>query len=134
MSDPRLFHLQRSVDVTGLSGTGRVAEGCVWPDGSASVWWHGEAKSVVYWPRITHAKRVHGHGGATQFVWHHDPHDRLQRIASAHAKNVLDNGLTDGCCTECGALWPCPTYVWATEERDINACWDPTDDEPSEGS
>lgn len=129
MSLPRLFHLQRNTDVTGASGTGRVAEGCMWPDGSASVWWHGEAKSVVYWPRFAHAKRVHGHGGATEFVWPADLSDRLARIAGAHAKDIGEAGLTSGCCSECGYSWPCPTYVWATEDRDPNACWDPADDD-----
>lgn len=69
MHDPRRFHLQRDVDVTGASGTGRVADGVLWPDGSASLRWRGEHPSTVHWDNITSAERVHGHGGATRIVW-----------------------------------------------------------------
>lgn len=54
---------------------------------------------------------------------------RLARIAEAHSKNVTSWGLTDGDCTECGRPHPCPTYVWATTDREALATWDPADDE-----
>lgn len=57
---------------------------------------------------------------------------RLARIAQAHAKDVGPGGLTSGQCTECNWAWPCPTYVWATEDRDACATWDPADDEEPE--
>ncbi len=65
----RRFHLQRDDDVSGASGTGRVAEGCLWPDGSANVHWSGEHRSNVFWPHIESAEAIHGHGGATRIVW-----------------------------------------------------------------
>ncbi|WP_372344671.1 hypothetical protein [Streptomyces sp. KL116D] len=65
----RRFHLQRDHDVTGVSGTGRVAEGVLWTDGTASVRWLGERPSTVHWDDIAHAEHVHGHGGATRIVW-----------------------------------------------------------------
>jgi hypothetical protein len=65
----RRFHLQRDHDVTGVSGTGVVAEGVLWPDGTASVRWLGERPSIVFWDDISHAEYVHGHGGATRIVW-----------------------------------------------------------------
>ncbi|MFM9703574.1 hypothetical protein [Streptomyces galilaeus] len=57
---------------------------------------------------------------------------RLARIAEAHSKNVTHGGLTSGECNECGHAWGkdgCPTYVWATVNRDPLATWDPRDDE-----
>lgn len=57
---------------------------------------------------------------------------RLARIAEAHSKDTADGGLTSGCCSECRQPWGasgCPTYVWATTERDPLATWDPADDE-----
>jgi hypothetical protein len=54
---------------------------------------------------------------------------RLSRIAEAHSKSVGDGGLTDGLCAECGHPDPCPTYMWATTDRDPLATWDPADDE-----
>ncbi|MCI3271422.1 hypothetical protein [Streptomyces cylindrosporus] len=66
---PRLFHLQRDHDVSGVSGTGRVANGVLWPDGTVSLRWIGERPSTVHWDRLADAKHVHGHGGATRIVW-----------------------------------------------------------------
>lgn len=55
--------------------------------------------------------------------------DRLDRIAQAHVPIRYPLGITDGLCAECGYPSPCPTYVWATTDRDPLATWDPTDDE-----
>lgn len=55
---------------------------------------------------------------------------RLARIAEAHSKHVDGHGGTDGLCNECGWMWPCATYVWATTERGPLDGWDPRDDEP----
>ena len=60
------------------------------------------------------------------------PEDRLGRIAQAHVKDVGEGGLTSGVCVECYQVYPCPTYVWATKDRDPLATWDPIDDEPTE--
>lgn len=66
---PRRFHLQRDIDITGASGTGRVADGVLWPDGTVSVRWRGPRPSTVTWDRLADAIAVHGHGGATRIVW-----------------------------------------------------------------
>lgn len=68
-AQPRLFHLQRDRDVSGVSGTGRVANGVLWPDGTVSLRWIGERPSTVTWDRLADAEHVHGHGGATRIVW-----------------------------------------------------------------
>jgi hypothetical protein len=57
------------------------------------------------------------------------PAARLARIAEAHHKHIDGHGGTDGMCHECGWHWPCPTWTWATEDRDPLACWNPRDDE-----
>lgn len=57
------------------------------------------------------------------------PGYRLARIAEAHSKNITAGGMTSGDCDECGYHWPCPTYAWATTDRDVLAAWDPMDDE-----
>jgi hypothetical protein len=66
---PRRFHLQRDTDITGVSGTGRVANGVLWPDGSVSIRWTGDRPSTVHWDDLAHAQHVHGHGGHTRIVW-----------------------------------------------------------------
>lgn len=70
MPQPRRFHLQRDTDITGVSGTGRVADGVLWPDGTASVRWLGSRPSIVFWDRgFADAEYVHGHQGATRIVF-----------------------------------------------------------------
>lgn len=73
---PRRFHLQRISDVTGASGTGRVADGVLWPDGTASVRWRTERRSIVFWDGgVDDARAVHEHGGASRIVFD-DPANR----------------------------------------------------------
>ncbi|MGW8326520.1 hypothetical protein ACWGLE_01290 [Streptomyces sp. NPDC055897] len=66
---PRRFHLLRHRDVSGISGTGVVALGVRWPDGTASVRWLGARPSTVHWDNFADAEAVHGHAGATEIVW-----------------------------------------------------------------
>ncbi|MGW4114803.1 hypothetical protein ACWEFJ_28345 [Actinosynnema sp. NPDC004786] len=67
---PRLFRLHRDQDVSGVSGTGYVADGVLWPDGSATVHWRGEWRTDASHPAgMPSVRAVHGHGGATRIVW-----------------------------------------------------------------
>lgn len=65
----RTFWLQRVVDVSGVSGTGRVAEGCEFEDGTTVIRWRGQQRSTVVWDSIQDAIDVHGHDGKTRFVY-----------------------------------------------------------------
>jgi hypothetical protein len=65
----RRFQLVRDIDETGVSGTGTVAEGVMFSDGTASIRWHGERASTVVWASIDDALAIHGHGGLTRLVW-----------------------------------------------------------------
>ncbi|WP_198520551.1 hypothetical protein [Kitasatospora sp. CB02891] len=62
------FVLRRHHDITGVSGTGIVADGALFPaagKGKAVVRWRGERGSTVVWDHIGHVKEIHGHDGAT---------------------------------------------------------------------
>lgn len=65
----RRFKLVRHHDVSGVSGTGVVAEGIEFTDGSVAIRWHGPHPSTAAWPSIDDAIAVHGHSGSTEFVW-----------------------------------------------------------------
>ncbi|MGW7247731.1 hypothetical protein [Streptomyces decoyicus] len=69
MTEPRIFALHRDRDISGVSGTGIVADGCAWPDGTVSIRWRGASPSTVSWNSVADAEHVHGHGGATRIVW-----------------------------------------------------------------
>ena len=65
----RTFTLVRSVDVSGVSGTGVVAEGVVFHDGQAVISWYGQFHTLVVAPNVECVEKIHGHNGSTTIVW-----------------------------------------------------------------
>lgn len=65
----RRFYLTRDEDVSGVSGTGRVAEGVEWEDGKVSVSWLSRYHIVETIDNIHTCEAVHGHGGKTKVEW-----------------------------------------------------------------
>jgi hypothetical protein len=66
---PRLFALLRTVDETGVSGTGVVAYGARFADGSVALRWAGENPSTAVWGSIDAVRAIHGHHGLTRVLW-----------------------------------------------------------------
>ena len=66
---PRTFELVRFRDLSGVSGTGVVAEGCVFTDGSVALRWRGNNPATAVWPDLESVLAVHGHQGATEVRW-----------------------------------------------------------------
>lgn len=66
---PRLFQLHRETDVTGISGTGVVAYGVLFPDGVTVIRWRGHHQSTVVWESLADVDAIHGHNGATRIIW-----------------------------------------------------------------
>jgi len=63
----RLFFLVRHKDISGVSGTGVVAEGVVFSDGVTVLRWLGSAHpSTNIYEDIEDLQRVHGHDGLTE--------------------------------------------------------------------
>jgi hypothetical protein len=69
---PRTFELVRHRDLSGVSGTGVVAEGCVFTDGSVALRWRGNNPATAVWPDLDSVLAVHGHHGATEVHWLED--------------------------------------------------------------
>lgn len=65
----RRFQLFREVDVSGVSGTGVVAEGVQFTNGKVVVSWLTQHTSLVVFDNIETAQAVHGHGGSTKILW-----------------------------------------------------------------
>jgi hypothetical protein len=70
----RTFVLLRDVDVSGVSGVGKVAEGVEFTDGTVALRWldrgNGTPSSVVFWDHgLRSVERVHGHDGHTRIVF-----------------------------------------------------------------
>jgi hypothetical protein len=65
----RLFHLVRDKDISGVSGTGIVAEGVEFTNGFVCLTWLTTHHSIVIYPNIKEVEAVHGHEGSTKIVW-----------------------------------------------------------------
>lgn len=74
----RTFRIVRDVDVSGISGTGVVAEGVEFTDGTVVVRWlpvtNGSVEvqpTTVVHPDIWNVTALHGHGGSSrvEFEW-----------------------------------------------------------------
>ena len=83
---PKRFVLYRDEDATGVSGTGVVATGIVWPDGHAALRWKADdreaASSTSVWTSVADLMRVHGHGGLSKLFYldgDGDPPDAVER-------------------------------------------------------
>ena len=68
-TNPCTFALVRDEDETGVSGTGKVAEGVIYSDGHVSMRWIvGEHRSTVAYDSVESVEAIHGHGGKTRIV------------------------------------------------------------------
>lgn len=73
----RRFELHRDTDISGVSGTGVVAEGIEFSDGVVALRWlvpagnpgSGNPTSVVFHDNgMASVEKIHGHSGATRIV------------------------------------------------------------------
>jgi hypothetical protein len=69
----RRFRLIRSEDVSGVSGTGIVAEGVLFSAGKVALAWCSEVHSVTVYDRMDDLETVHGHEGRTRVEWLDSP-------------------------------------------------------------
>ena len=59
----KLFILKRTVDVTGISGTGIVAEGVIFSNGKCSMSWRSKTTSTVIYDSLEDIQKIHCHEG-----------------------------------------------------------------------
>jgi hypothetical protein len=64
--DSRLFVLDRVEDQSGISGTGVVAEGIEFSDGTVVMRWRTHIKSTSIYESVRAVEAIHGHGGRTR--------------------------------------------------------------------
>jgi len=67
------FYLQRTEDESGVSGTGKVAEGIIFGNEKVAMSWiqentEVEASSIAVYDSIQDVKKIHGHNGKTEVV------------------------------------------------------------------
>lgn len=63
------FHLYRHHDVSGISGTGFVASGIQFADGTIALRWLGDRPATAVWDSLADVVATHGHNGSTSVIW-----------------------------------------------------------------
>lgn len=125
----RVFWLHRKFDGSGLTGTGIVAEGVEFSDGTIAIHWHrlGPRPMTVLWPSLDDLIALHGHDGTTRLVWQGDPalpipspaaegstspgpvvHDDLSGIEGRPGRPVDDHAVVPTLAGESRAAAPAP--------------------------
>ena len=86
------FILMRTTDVSGVSGTGIVADGVAFPDGTVALRWRGgNPTSVVFHDNgVASVEAIHGHGGATRLVWLAEDLETTAEVAVAAARPIIE--------------------------------------------
>lgn len=65
----RRFILKRDFDPKGLSGTGTVAEGIGFTDGSCVMKWMSAISATSHFQSVKALEYIHGHGGNAKVVF-----------------------------------------------------------------
>lgn len=65
----RRFVLYRFEDPTGISGTGIVAEGCLFNNDFVALTWTTETPSLTWHLDMANVEKIHAHGGLTKVKW-----------------------------------------------------------------
>ena len=88
----KMFYLNRVEDESGISGTGRVAQGFIFDNGKVAVTWLSEHPSVTVYDSIGEVRAIHGHGGKTEVIMEPDYKRAYNEVASFVSNlNLLEN-------------------------------------------
>lgn len=63
------FVLKRNEDESGISGTGIIAEGIVFSDGTVAYRWLTDVATTIIADNIADVEFLHGHDGKTQIIY-----------------------------------------------------------------
>lgn len=92
----KTFKLLREVDISGVSGTGVVAEGCQLHNGKCILSWYGDLTSIEVTDSIEDLISIHGHQGSTRVVWENE---RSGVILKFQPKVNIENSQEDATST-----------------------------------
>ena len=79
----KLFYLQRTTDESGISGTGKIAQGVIFDNGRVALTWLSEHPSVSMYDNIGDVRIIHGHEGKTEIAMEQDWKRSFNELKSA---------------------------------------------------
>jgi hypothetical protein len=65
----KTFVMVRDKDISGVSGTGEVAEGVEFEDGQVVICWLSKFHSIGVFDNLHCLEKIHGHEGSTTIKW-----------------------------------------------------------------
>ena len=68
----KIFYLNRLEDESGISGTGRVAQGFIFDNGKVALTWLSDHPSITIYDNIGEVHAIHSHDGKTEVVMETD--------------------------------------------------------------
>lgn len=74
----RRFHFVRNEDVSGVSGCGVIAEGCIFSNGKVALEWISDHPSINLYDSIKDVELIHGHHGKTKIIYD-DPEEVISK-------------------------------------------------------
>ena len=79
----KLFYLQRIQDSSGVSGTGRIAQGVIFDNGKVALTWLSDTPSTAIYDSIGDIRTIHGHEGQTEVCMEQDWKRSFNELKSA---------------------------------------------------
>lgn len=80
------FYLQRNVDESGISGTGVVCRGVIFPSGKVIMEWQTFHSSLGFYANISDVETLHGHDGNTLVIMGTPPAPKKLTVAKKNGK------------------------------------------------
>lgn len=88
------FWLMRTEDVSGVSGTGYVADGVIFPDGTVVLRWRTAGGSTAVYESIEQLEAIHGHEGRTKIEYLNED-EKIQAFQDAQIQKAYLSALSD---------------------------------------
>ena len=89
----KTFKFYRTKDVSGVSGTGYVAEGVVFDSGKVAISFYPVkptyVSSVIVFNSMDDVEKIHGHDGATEIVWDECYSSDVDDTIGVYSKEIL---------------------------------------------
>jgi hypothetical protein len=95
-SELRVFQLWRDEDQSGVSGTGQVAVGVVFPSGKVVMEWLGSHSTFGIYETLQDVERIHGHGGKTRVVFNERCNTQSSAFREAEARRTSSYAAVTG--------------------------------------
>lgn len=85
---------------------GKVASGCMFPDGSAVLHWNSAIFTTTVFSSMDDVKRIHGHNGGTRIEWVVDDDTVTIKVSEAEqrVREELAKGDPDHVCETCALV------------------------------